>query len=801
MSFRNQYLSKKFSSIIRDIDLPMEKNARGFLTTTGVFSLCVKLVVPLVYVYIVLIFVRELTYSFPDTINHGILAYLPQSFLFVEIWIVIEALFYVYLKLRIRQLQCKDPLEASLSAAPMLELHEREKLWQNMMECIMVDDPIAYITGWFFDQDIETLSRYDILDFTTWAMFEGRNQEHLTGEEVNQLKLFVKDLEWVCSIFLYGEVSKNGSLENSPNRERALIGDFDGTVSGSNSNERKIGIDCQSEEKNIRRHICTSPVFNKKQTLSKIKEGLAYVKRNDDFRKRAKSSKNFHFKVSSDDDHSNLFTNLFESYKMRYDQYRHVLENVQADSVEGFRKYMTKTMQQIHDAEEHAIAAASRIYNKTYFAFVDKGSEFDKLLMTLSSATHNQLTEVWNTVWNMKERLETAKFLSSKRKVLQQQLQGYRMALKRMREMSTSIPTEQMADLLKKITQCNEKLDSIENLALNAFMKLSGSMAPMKHMFTKQLKAQRYAKYSYDPLLGLSTCPLIIYMLILGVTDGGLRIMMRRRGFKRLTIHSISYYYHPGISEPSLENPFVFCHGIGIGLLTYMPLIDQLMTYGRPILLPEIPYVSGFRPWQCHNSILTPAAASNILTALLASHGFMKGTFIGHSYGTSWLSYLCKYGADAIGAILFLDPICFCLHYPCLTKSFVYHRTDPGSISYLIKTDVIVNWTIQRSFPWARIVLFTEDIPDVPCSIFLSDKDTLAPANRIEKYLRSKNVSVKDFDIDMDLDYFSKGSMNVTVFRGDGHGDWTMKPSMMKTIANAANKLAVRPEKDCQNIK
>lgn len=98
--------------------LPMEKNARGFLTTTGVFSLCVKLAVPLVYVYIVLIFVRELTYSFPDTINHGILAYLPQSFLFVEIWIVIEALFYVYLKLRIRQLQCKDPLEASLSAAP-----------------------------------------------------------------------------------------------------------------------------------------------------------------------------------------------------------------------------------------------------------------------------------------------------------------------------------------------------------------------------------------------------------------------------------------------------------------------------------------------------------------------------------------------------------------------------------------------------------------------------------------------------------------------------------------------------------
>jgi hypothetical protein len=112
----------------------------------------------------------------------------------------------------------------------------------------------------------------------------------------------------------------------------------------------------------------------------------------------------------------------------------------------------------------------------------------------------------------------------------------------------------------------------------------------------------------------MNSYPLMFHILILLATEGGLRVMMRLRGFQRLRVGPVSYYYHPGssinsetgVNSDSFERenaeaesiPIVFCHGIGVGLIFYMMLIDELMLLGRPLILPEITYVSGFRPWQ-----------------------------------------------------------------------------------------------------------------------------------------------------------------------------------------------------------
>lgn len=149
--------------------------------------------------------------------------------------------------------------------------------------------------------------------------------------------------------------------------------------------------------------------------------------------------------------------------------------------------------------------------------------------------------------------------------------------------------------------------------------------------------------------------------------------MMWKRGFQRLRVGPISYYYHPGkcnsagaLDRDASENevPLVFCHGIGVGLIFYMPLIDELLALGRPLILPEIPYVSGFRPWQSPHCVLPPASVTSSLMSILACHGYARGAFLGHSYGTSWVSFMCKYAPSAVAAVLFLDPICFCLHCP-----------------------------------------------------------------------------------------------------------------------------------------
>lgn len=111
----------------------------------------------------------------------------------------------------------------------------------------------------------------------------------------------------------------------------------------------------------------------------------------------------------------------------------------------------------------------------------------------------------------------------------------------------------------------------------------------------------------------------------------------------------------------------------------------------------------------------------------------------------------------------------------------------------MIRTDVNVNWTIQRGFPWARISLFTEQIPCVPCAVFLSERDALVPTAKVEKYLRSKGALVLD-SCDADPDHFGSFSkqshpINVTVFRNQGHGDWPLEASTNRQVAQATMAL------------
>lgn len=122
----------------------------------------------------------------------------------MDVWCVIEALFFIACKMKIWYLQRKDPLEASLSAAPMMDHEDRKLLWDRIIETEQ-DDPIKFISGWFFDQPIERISRYDVYDFLCWSMFDGRNQEHLTTEELHDLEVFLEDLEYQISLQVYGE--------------------------------------------------------------------------------------------------------------------------------------------------------------------------------------------------------------------------------------------------------------------------------------------------------------------------------------------------------------------------------------------------------------------------------------------------------------------------------------------------------------------------------------------------------------------------------------------------------------------
>jgi hypothetical protein len=101
-----------------------------------------------------------------------------------------------------------------------------------------------------------------------------------------------------------------------------------------------------------------------------------------------------------------------------------------------------------------------------------------------------------------------------------------------------------------------------------------------------------------------------------------------------------------------------------------------------------------------HLGSVSSISVSKVLKSIYMS-GFVV-LYLGASnhlflYNSCLVGYMCKYAPNAVASLLFLDPICFCLYFPRLTKSFVYHAPDPGVVTYMVRTDLMINWTIQVS--------------------------------------------------------------------------------------------------------
>lgn len=68
------------------------------------------------------------------------------------------------------------------------------------------------------------------------------------------------------------------------------------------------------------------------------------------------------------------------------------------------------------------------------------------------------------------------------------------------------------------------------------------------------------------------------------------------------------------------------------------------------------------------------------------------------------------------------------------------------------------------------------------------------PSRKVQKYLKAKGCMVLDASV-ADKKHFSSFSefaghpINVSVFRGQGHGDWPLELSSTKLVAEAARSL------------
>jgi pimeloyl-ACP methyl ester carboxylesterase len=201
---------------------------------------------------------------------------------------------------------------------------------------------------------------------------------------------------------------------------------------------------------------------------------------------------------------------------------------------------------------------------------------------------------------------------------------------------------------------------------------------------------------------------------------------------------NIPYWYRPHRSRAKL--PILFIHGIGIGLLPYIPFLRELAAQDPDVGILAVEIV----PISMHitSPPLTCDAMCAAITRILNAHGLRRVVLAGHSYGTAVSAHLLRKqwdsmdsslnalttqtpqqngngdhvsydGGDLIAAVLLMDPIPFLLHYPAVAHNFVYRqprRANEWQLWYFASRDSDTARALARHFFWFECILFREDV-------------------------------------------------------------------------------------------
>ncbi|KAI9302793.1 Alpha/Beta hydrolase protein [Cunninghamella echinulata] len=200
------------------------------------------------------------------------------------------------------------------------------------------------------------------------------------------------------------------------------------------------------------------------------------------------------------------------------------------------------------------------------------------------------------------------------------------------------------------------------------------------------------------------------------------------------------------------KTPIVFIHGIGAGLICYIQFIYHLVKFDRPMFCVELPFVAMRMVDQVP---LTEDIVKDI-EQMLHRHGYKHAVFVSHSLGTAVTSWLMKYTPSIVAGSVFIDPICFLLHYPTLCFNFI-HRIPTQISEYFTKfvasRELYISHYISRHFRWYEIIYFPDLInkngtlnPTSPIrnsTVFLSEKDGIVASPTIANHLVESGVDCR----------------------------------------------------------
>jgi hypothetical protein len=190
-------------------------------------------------------------------------------------------------------------------------------------------------------------------------------------------------------------------------------------------------------------------------------------------------------------------------------------------------------------------------------------------------------------------------------------------------------------------------------------------------------------------------------------------------------------------SSNAKQTPILFCHGVGLGLAPYVPLVQQLAATGRPVIAVEFPHLA--MRWT--NAIPTiDEAARSIERALASVFGpAARCDAIGHSFGSMYVARLLRTrGTKLVRTVALLDPVTCAMWSGDLVSSFVYQpfagNKALACVTGLIARDLHTAAAVCRRFYWTDCNLFAEDLAAwgrKRALLVVGGKDDLVPAAHV----------------------------------------------------------------------
>ena len=309
----------------------------------------------------------------------------------------------------------------------------------------------------------------------------------------------------------------------------------------------------------------------------------------------------------------------------------------------------------------------------------------------------------------------------------------------------------------------------------------------LKPGFNNNVKCIRL---DFDPIPSTYR-PFIYYLVTYGFVGIATEIIMRWYGFVKHTSGCLTYWYRPpdtnnNTTNNSEDKPIVFCHGLGIGVLSYVTLVNELLSNSKQrsnsLFMVELPHIS-MRPVEVQAS---PRELVTCIEDLLAAHCHQTAHFVGHSFGTLVLTWVAKHSPKIVSKFTFLDPVCFLLCKHDVAFNFLYKKPTNASealMSYFVGQELFIAYTLSRRFQWQANILWPEQIAHVPSTVCLSSLDHIVPSSAVKRHLMSwkQNSNAKNGNTEGRNE---NKQLNVITFDGIGHAGFLLNSKSQTQVVN-----------------